>query len=406
VPRRVTLVLQRADGSVVGALAPFAVALPWWPEVAEIVAAARVERGADVTVLRLLHAAADPDDPSGMGGSVTYVAELHGPEPRELTNADLANHAGALDEHPLRLPWARPAGPALELAWAQRSLAACGREQCGPPQQIRTWNLSSIWSIPTTAGPVWLKSVPPFFAHEGRIIEWLAEPVVPPILAAADGRALMADIAGVDHYDAPLATLERAVGAMVAIQQRVSERTDELLALGLPDWRWPALRALIDDVVDRHRHELEQHERDALAELQAGFDDRGAAIDACGLPMTLVHGDFHPGNLRGDDARLTILDWGDCGVGHPLLDVAAMVERLDGGQRDLLVAAWANDWLEWRPASDPIRAMALIGPIAALRAAIIYRGFLDRIEPSERCYHERDPARWLRRAAAIVSRSR
>ena len=61
----------------------------------------------------------------------------------------------------------------------------------------------------------------------------------------------------------------------------------------------------------------------------ATLDARCAAIDACGLPMTLVHGDFHPGNLRGDDAHLFILDWGDCGVGHPLFDVPAMMERLD-----------------------------------------------------------------------------
>ena len=27
------------------------------------------------------------------------------------------------------------------------------------------------------------------------------------------------------------------------------------------------------------------------------------------MPDTLVHGDFHPGNLRGDDTALVLLDW-------------------------------------------------------------------------------------------------
>jgi Ser/Thr protein kinase RdoA (MazF antagonist) len=282
-------------------------------------------------------------------------------------------------------------------------LGECGREPTGRPHQMRTWNLSSIWTIPTDAGRVWLKSVPPFFAHEGAIIEWLAEPVVPPLLGWDAGRVLMADIAGTDQYDASLATLQRAVERLVSIQARVSGRLDELRAIGLADWRWSALRPLIDDVVDRHRRELDRGRQRALERLIGALDARCADIDACGLPMTLVHGDFHPGNLRGDDANPFILDWGDCGVGHPLFDVTAMMERLDTERRTSLMSTWARKWREHRPASDPLRAATLIEPVAALRQAVIYRGFLDGIEPSEHCFHAADPARWLRRAARAES---
>src|SRR6185437_490274 len=101
---------------------------------------------------------------------------------------------------------------------------------------------SSIWTIPTSGGPVWLKSVPPFFAHEGRIIEWLAEPDLPPLLGWDAGRVLMADIPGVDQYDAPVPILARAVDTLVRIQHRVAGRVDALRELGLADWRWDALR--------------------------------------------------------------------------------------------------------------------------------------------------------------------
>jgi Ser/Thr protein kinase RdoA (MazF antagonist) len=398
--RVVTLVLQARDGSVVGTLAPFEVDTPWWSEAATIVETARGERGVDVTVLRLLHAEADPDDPWKMGGTGTYAAELDGAMPVDLRATDRRTAAAARDDHPLRLPWARPGGPARELDWAAHALAERGRELTGRPRQMRTWNLSSIWSIPTTGGTVWLKSVPPFFAHEGRIIEWLADPSLPPLLAWADGRLLMDDIAGDDQYDAALPTLLRAVDILVAIQDRVRDRADELLALGLPDWRWRALRPRIDDVVDRHRHELDVEHTRVLDAFLAGFDDRCAAIDACGLPMTLVHGDFHPGNLRGDDAHLVLLDWGDCGVGHPLFDVPAMLRTLDSDRSVPLMTAWTADWLEHCPGSDPRRAANLIEPIAALRQAVVYRSFLDQIEPSEHCYHDGDPALWLRNAAA------
>jgi hypothetical protein len=44
----------------------------------------------------------------------------------------------------------------------------------------------------------------------------------------------------------------------------------------------------------------------------------------------------------------------------------------------------------------------LIAPVAAARQAVIYQEFLDAIEPSERAYHEGDPARWLTRATHLV----
>jgi len=30
-----------------------------------------------------------------------------------------------------------------------------------------------VWQLPTAQGSVWLKVVPPFFAHEGRVISQL-----------------------------------------------------------------------------------------------------------------------------------------------------------------------------------------------------------------------------------------
>ena len=60
-----------------------------------------------------------------------------------------------------------------------------------------------------------------------------------------------------------------------------------------------------------------------------------------------------------------------------------MEPRLHG----LRVAVVGGDQREWEV-------------IAALRQAVIYQGFLDAIEPSERIYHEQDPAEWLRRAVS------
>ena len=79
--RTVRLILCSAAGDVLGALEPFPVGEPWWPEVAEIVAAAEQRVGVRIVVLRLLAA----DVSRGMeGGDVTYLAELVGDRPAEL----------------------------------------------------------------------------------------------------------------------------------------------------------------------------------------------------------------------------------------------------------------------------------------------------------------------------------
>jgi hypothetical protein len=65
-------------------------------------------------------------------------------------------------------------------------------------------------------------------------------------------------------------------------------------------------------------------------------------------------------------------------------------------------AHWLQQWSKAVPGSDPARASVLIAPIAAARQAVVYRSFLDNIEPSEHPYHRADPAKWLNRTAALV----
>ena len=75
--RVVTLVLCTSDGTgsaqVLGALPPFDVPSPWWPDAAEVVAGARARFGLDVVVLRLLSVeAAEIVD----GGPAVYLAQV------------------------------------------------------------------------------------------------------------------------------------------------------------------------------------------------------------------------------------------------------------------------------------------------------------------------------------------
>jgi hypothetical protein len=304
--------------------------------------------------------------------------------------------------------WARPGGVDRILARIDPLLAAAGRPRTGPVRQERSWNLSCVLEAPTAGGPVWIKSVPPFFGHESRVLAWvgdLAPDLVPRLLAADSQTRTLAldDVPGDDGYDADEPTVGRMIDLLVDLQARSAGRLDELVALGVPDWRAGALEPALTGLLERPdvAATVDPSERPALAALIDDLPRRFAALAECGLPETLVHGDCHPGNWRVDGSTLTLLDWGDAGIGHPLLDTAAgTVFVTDLAARERRLARYASAWSRHLPGADPTRAVALIRPVAALRQALIYRLFLDGIEPAEHVYHEGDVGWWLRRALA------
>ena len=398
--RRVTLVLCTRDGAVLGSLPPFEVPVPWWQEVADVVAAARTVHGLDVVVLRLL----STSRASAPGGDVAYLAEVAAPPTVALM--PWPDPTTELD-HPLRQTWGRPGGPAADLAWADGVLAARGTPRTENAQQMRSWNLSSLWRLPTSSGATWLKVVPPFFAHEGRLLSRLNPTVGPPVIAHDGPRVLLEEVQGADQYDAAVPLLGRMVDLLVELQVEWQRRTEELLSLGAADWRPDALGAKVARTVERCVADLDAAVARRLELLVSTLPARFADVAACGVPETLVHGDFHPGNVIGGEDRLVLLDWGDIGLGHPMLDQAAFVERLDAPARAVVTRRWAARWREAVPGCEPERAAALLEPVGKLQRAAVYLMFLDNIEPTERVYHAADPADWLARAVApgMVGRS-
>jgi len=394
-PRIVRLVLVTPDGTPLGQTRPFRVEVPWWQEAGPVVRAARDQLDLDVTVLRLLATVRDRPH----GGEVTYLAEVGEPVPAEPWTA-------RLDDHPLRLSYAKPGGPAADLDWALSLLRAHGMEPVGRPAQVRSWNLSSIWRIPVGGRSAWLKVVPPFFGHEGAMIGALAGGPVPRLLGCDGCRMLMAYVPGEDMYDAALPRLLDMVTTLVEIQAGWIGRAEELLGIGLPDWRGAALSEAIADVVRRSAGELSGEETALLDRFIDDLPRRFREVEACGLPDTLVHGDFHPGNVRGTADSLTLLDWGDSGVGHPMLDQSAFLDRIDRAHVATVRDRWNDQWQVALPDANPSRAAALLAPVAAARQAVIYQRFLDNIEPSEQVYHRYDPADWLLRTAALLSEGR
>jgi Phosphotransferase enzyme family len=410
VSRRVRLIVCSSSGELLGDLPEFIVESSWWSDAGPIVEGARAAFGIETVILRLLSA----DSPTPMmGGTVSYLAELVGDPPP-------ASAFGPVDpgilggDQPLRAAWARPGGVAATLSWADTVLAAAGRPRTGPAAQVKSWNLSSVLRLPTASGDIWCKSVPPFMIHEGTIIAMVAAEaptLVPPLLGSnpATRTVLLGDVPGEDQYDAPEQRLIEMVRQLVALQVSWAGRVDELLLARLADYRAVSLPARLGALIDRLeiRGGLSGIELATLDALLVDLPSRLEALAACGLPETLVRGDFHPGNWRYGADGLKLLDWGDAGVGHPLFDlVGTFLEQVPEAMCGRVREACLNAWQAACPGADTARALELIEPIAALRAALVYQGFLDGIEPSERPYHEADVPACLRQAVRSASVAR
>jgi len=393
VSRTVTLVLVDAAGELLGALPSVEAREPWWQSTADVAAAVQDRFGLDVTVLRLLRA----ERSAPPGGAVTYLAQV-GERPQfELVPVSLR-----LPDHPARPPYARPGGPQSTLRWATAALRTQGLWPVVQAVQERTWNLSSLWRLETSAGVAWIKEVPEFFGHEPAILRWLTEngqgARVPPLLAAEGQRMLLGHVAGADLYGADVLVRDAIGAAMHEIHLAAADAVPQLLHIGLPDRRpavlvetLPAVVATAGAVDPR------------LEALVAGLEDRLRRVEECGLPATLVHGDLHPGNARAlAGGPIVLIDWGDSAVGHPALDMLRLIDGVAEPDARYLVEAWARRWRGSVPGCEPTLALELMKPVAALIAAAAYAGFLARIEPAEHPYHRSDVPACLARAAELA----
>jgi Ser/Thr protein kinase RdoA (MazF antagonist) len=165
----------------------------------------------------------------------------------------------------------------------------------------------------------------------------------------------------------------------------------------IPDRRPETLAAAVRDLLDGPvGTELSPGELRAARSLQWRWE----MLADCGLPDTVVHGDFHPGNWRRGDGAPVILDFADAHLGNPVLDGLRVIDYLPAGRRRTAASAWIAAWTTAVPRSRPAAALRIAEPLAHLAYAVRYQEFLDNIEPSERVYHLGDPAAVIRHALA------
>lgn len=390
--------LVSVGDSYLGRAPAFEVEPAWWQEVEGLTRHLDELLGVPTVVLRLVHA---DEAVIGRGGRVIYHVQALGlPRAGVLDETPYDEWDAIVAPHPLRATWAEVDGPTRLIDWAQSII--------GPldPVQVKSWNLSCLIHLRRKGSSpgAWAKATSRFGSIDADIIEHVQrydERLAPTVLGtSADNRwSLLAHAPGIDCWEPDLPTVEDVVSRWVAVQAAIAAEVDTLDA--------PVLRPeeLVDEV-SRLLTVVPLPDDDVLEvkRLVSVLPGILNELRTSGLPITLVHGDFHPGNWRSDGTNRAIVDWADSFVGHPATDIQRLRGWLPADKAEHAVEVWSAVWKRQLPDSEPLRALRPMTVLCRLVYAVMYQRFLDNIEPSERIYHADDPRTELQ-AAVEASRA-
>ncbi|MGW1339686.1 phosphotransferase family protein [Kribbella sp. NPDC002412] len=370
----------------VGRLPAFEVEPAWWSEVEAVTRRLDQVLGVRTVVLRLVHA---DEDVVGRGGRTVYHVQAMG-EPRSgvLDETPYDGWDAIVAPQPLRASWAEVDGPERMVAWARSIIGP------GEPVQVKTWNLSCLMRF----DGAWVKATSRFASVDADIIEQVQrydETLAPTVLgrSMANRWSLLAHAPGVDCWEPDPATVENVVSRWVAVQAQLAGELDAVRAPRmLPDSLAGQVTRLLEVV------ELPATDRADVEHLLTQLPGLIADLQTAGLPITLVHGDFHPGNWRSDGTARAIVDWADTFVGHPATDILRLLDWLPDSKRDHALDVWSATWKSRLRDADPPRALRPMTVLNHLIYAVMYQTFLDNIEPDERIYHRDDPRTELQAA--------
>ena len=260
---------------------------------------------------------------------------------------------------PLRPPWGRIGWYADISAWVERELAKHDLSLLDPLQQMKQWDISSVLKGRTQNADIYVKAIPTIFATEPRITDGLARlfpGTVPNPLAIYErpdeGRLLLRDFGGQILWDPGIewTVMEEALRLLARMQIECTRRPDELSDIGCADRRLQGmpgeLRELLAD--DSARARLTEDEIARLQAILPAIEETCARLQSGPVPQTLLHGDFHSGNVATTDSGLIIFDWTDACICHPFFDLLTVVdneyEPLTEEQRERYLSSYLSEW--------------------------------------------------------------
>jgi hypothetical protein len=284
-------------------------------------------------------------------------------------------------------PFAKP-GCFKELqTWVAEIIRPLGLQLTGPFCQYDASPSFALIRLETDGPAIWFKAIVDLNLREFPITMMLARlfpKYLPTILASRPtwcgwvmedaGTAMSDDTASLDRWSYAAADLAN-------FQIESSEHTQELLIAGCKDLRITTLLDLVDPFLDVMNRLMQDQSkvpppvlsRGELSELGRTLERALHNLDSSGVPETLGHSDFNPGNMLVSGRRCVFIDWAEAHIGHPFFTLEYMFSHLRKDYpdispfEDLIRTAYSQPWKYVLPAQSISEAFA-VSPLVAVFA--------------------------------------
>jgi hypothetical protein len=226
-------------------------------------------------------------------------------------------------------------------AWINRTVQPFGT-QLGEFVQLNGSATFSLVRFETSTKPLWFKAIGEPNLREFSItllLYRLFPDYLPKILASdrllngwlmeSGGESTLHDLEGLDIWIV-------AVQRLAHLQIESIPTVTKLLEAGCRDLRPEALSKVLAPFFDNMAGLMEQQTkstprpltRQELSEVAATVKEALLLMAESGIPDTLGHSDFNPGNVLVDGERCVFTDWAEAHVGHPFLTFEYVLAHL------------------------------------------------------------------------------
>ena len=306
-----------------------------------------------------------------------------------------------------KLYWYTPDFQIQAHDWIRSAVEQLSLRITGEIEQPHAYAWSTVMRVPTDAGMLFFKATAGETIHEIALTEKLARwfPDHLPELVAVDtahGWMLMRD--GGEQLRASIRPAkdvrpwEPVITQYADLQIGIAEHVDELLALGIPDYRLAVLPALYsqlltdeDSLMIGQEKGLTTAEFERLLILAPRFEQICADLAAFGIPESLDHGDFHDGNVLVKNGGITFFDWGDASVTHPFvslrtffvsMEIALDLEDFAPPTSEMLALrdSYLARWEGFASKERLLEAYHLSRPAASIVKALLWHNTISRLE--------------------------
>ncbi len=284
-------------------------------------------------------------------------------------------------------PFGRPGWVEELFSWVQSAIEQYGLHLSGEFQQLNGSPTFALLRLETNGQAVWFKAVGEPNLREFPIsvtLSRLFPGFVPTVIAnhPAWHGWLTTEFAGstLDEVQDACAW-ERAAQTLGELQIASVGMTDQLLEAGCKDLRVTSLLPSVDPFLEVMTQLMEQWktpppalDRDELLTLGSQIKEALSELAELGIPDTLGHLDFNPGNILCSADQCVFLDWAEAYVGPPFLTFEYLRTHLVRTQReDIGLSADVINAYEtkWRTVLSP-EAVAIALHLAPVLAVFAY----------------------------------